>query len=299
MMPFGATNEVCESGFMPTFKVQGRVYHRVGSLLPLPNEEHRFLQIYFMDDEQPEAKQRCNNIPGLRQDVILKLQKMLYQHNSYANVFRVSLQRMASDEYKVIIKAVKRPAGEHERCFNEPVTNEVAIVIADNEFDRRGIILEKRNNQLQRVAETHRSYDALQYPLIFWEGEDDYHFLIRQVNSRTGMSISGKKVSAMDFYAYRMMMRAGNVNHISRRRQLFYQFVVDMYAKIESERLLYMRLNEKKLRVDEYIHLRDPIANDGNTNNLGQLVILSSTFTGSLRYMHEYTQDAMTDIRNY
>ena len=96
-------------------------------------------------------------------------------------------------------------------------------------------ILEKKNNQLQRVAETHRSYDALQYPLIFWEGEDGYHFLIMQTDPTTGMPVDRKKVSAMDFYAYRIMMRTDAINHILRCRQLFHQFIVDMYAKIESE----------------------------------------------------------------
>ena len=64
MTSFGTTNEVCEPGFMPTFKVQGQVYHRVGSPLPPPNKEHQFLQIYFMGDEQKEADRRCKNIPG-------------------------------------------------------------------------------------------------------------------------------------------------------------------------------------------------------------------------------------------
>ena len=50
-----------------------------------------------------------------------------------------------------------------------------------------------------------------------------------------------------------------------------------MYAKIESERLRYIRLNQRKLRVEEYIHLRDAVANDGNTENLGALVILPAT----------------------
>ena len=40
MTSFGATKEICEPGFMPTFKVQGQVYHRVGSLLPLADGEH-------------------------------------------------------------------------------------------------------------------------------------------------------------------------------------------------------------------------------------------------------------------
>lgn len=298
MTSFGATNVVSESGFMPTFKVQGQVYHKLGSLLPLPNKEHQFLQIYFMGDEQKEANQRCNNIPGTRPEIVLELQKMLHQQNVYVQMFKTALQRMPSNELKVHIRADKTPAGEHPRRFNEPVTNEVAIVIVGNEFDRRDILLEKRSAEIQRVSETHRSYDALQYPLIFWEGEDGYNFLIKQINPRTGMS-TDKKVSAMAFYAYRMMVRTGSVNHILRCSQLFHQYVVDMYAKIESERLLYVRLHQKELRVDNYIHLRDAIANDGNVNNLGQLLILPSTFTGSPRHMHEYTQDAMTYVRNY
>ena len=93
------------------------------------------------------------------------------------------------------------------------------------------------------------------------------------INSDTGISGNTKKVSATNFYAYKMMLRAIAVNHIVRCRQLFHQFVLDMYAKIESERLLFVCLNQKKLRVDDYIHLRDAVAGDGNTSNVGQLVI--------------------------
>ncbi|KIH43787.1 hypothetical protein ANCDUO_26201, partial [Ancylostoma duodenale] len=70
-----------------------------------------------------------------------------------------------------------------------------------------------------------------------------------------------------------------------------------MYAKIESERLLYIRLNQRKLRVDDYIQLRDAVANDGNSTDVGRLVILPATFTGSPRHMHEYAQDAMLYVR--
>ena len=54
MTSFSTTKEVYEPGFMSTFKIQGQVYHCVGSLLPPSNEEHKFLQIYFMGDEQQE-----------------------------------------------------------------------------------------------------------------------------------------------------------------------------------------------------------------------------------------------------
>jgi hypothetical protein len=94
------------------------------------------------------------------------------------------------------------------------------------------------------VAETHRTYGASQYSLIFWAGEDGYYFLILQIDPTAGLPIDGKKVLAMNLYAYMIMVRAGVDNHILRCRQLFHQlFIVDMYAKIESERLLFVRLN--------------------------------------------------------
>ena len=84
-----------------------------------------------------------------------------------------------------------------------------------------------------------------------------------------------------------------------RCRQLFHQYLTDMYAKIESERLLFIRLNQKSLRTESYIHLRDAITNDKNPKNHGQLVILPSSFTGSPRNMHEYAQDSFAYVRKY
>lgn len=103
----------------------------------------------------------------------------------------------------------------------------------------------------------------------------------------------------MNFYAYRMMVRANEENHLMKYCKLFHQYAVDMYAKIESERLAYIRFNQTKLRSEEYIHLRDALNNDGNAANIGQLTILPATYMGSPRHMHEYTQDAMTYVRNY
>lgn len=39
---------------------------------------------------------------------------------------------------------------------------------------------------------------------------------------------------------------------------------VDMYEKVENERLTFIRLSQAKLRSEEYIHLRDAINADGN-----------------------------------
>ena len=41
----------------------------------------------------------------------------------------------------------------------------------------------------------------------------------------------------MYFYAYRMMIRQDADNHLLRYRRLFQQYSVDMYIKVETERL--------------------------------------------------------------
>lgn len=60
-----------------------------------------------------------------------------------------------------------------------------------------------------------------------------------------------------------------------------------------------LQLNQSTLRVEQYVHLKDAISIDGNSNNYGKLIILPSSFQGSPRHMHEYTQNLMTYVKNY
>lgn len=93
------------------------------------------------------------------------------------------------------------------------------------------------------------------------------------------------------------MRRVGSINPLHRAQDLFHQFSVDMAAKME--RLGFIKLNQKRLRCDCYIHLQDGIRNEVNPRNLEKACILPSSFTGGPRYMHARTQDAMTYIRHY
>ncbi|GFW73040.1 helitron_like_N domain-containing protein [Trichonephila clavipes] len=223
-----------------------------------------------------------------------KLGKKDRVHTALARSLETNEQRQARQQRE----RDKTPIGQHRRQFNAPTIDEVAIVRVGEEFNSRDIILHRRNGDVQRVSETHRSYDALQYPILFCQGEYGYHFNINMKNPTTNVDIN-KKVSAMNYYVYRMMIRENADNHILKCRQLFHQYIVDMYAKLESERLLYIRLNQVKLCSGEYIYLRDAVVNDGNLSELEKMVILPSTFTGSPRHKHEYAQDAMTYVRAY
>ena len=50
---------ISKYNYMPTFKVQGQIYHCAESLLPIPNADHKFLQIYFMGNTGEQIDQRC------------------------------------------------------------------------------------------------------------------------------------------------------------------------------------------------------------------------------------------------
>lgn len=215
---------------MPTFKIQGQVYHQAGSLLPLPDEDSKFLQIYFMGNNETEIAQRQTIFDGARQEIISELQNLFHARNHLVCLFKTALDQMPADNYRIVIRADKTPAGEHERRFNAPMIDEVAVVmVGAEECNCRDIVLKKRDENLKRIAETHRSYDALQYPVLFWEGEDGYSFHVYQINPVT-KAITTKKVSSKDFYAYRIMIRQGKTNHVLQCRDIFHRFI-DIYLR--------------------------------------------------------------------
>ena len=72
--------------------------------------------------------------------------------------------------------------------------------------------------------------------------------------------------------------------------RLFHQFAVDVYAKIEQQRLNYIRIKQKKICVDLYCGLADTVAaGDVDSRELGRKIALPS-YTGSPRKMFEFTR---------
>ncbi|GFT29866.1 uncharacterized protein TNCV_4892451 [Trichonephila clavipes] len=136
MTSFGSSKQVIKTGFMPTFKVQGQVYHRIGSIFPCLAEEPKFLQIYFIDSNTKQAEQCCKIVQQVKQDLVLKLQDMLQHNNSYIKSFKSAIKKLRPD-FHIIIHADKVLAGEHSRCFNEPTASEVAFIMAGDQHGKR------------------------------------------------------------------------------------------------------------------------------------------------------------------
>lgn len=184
MTSFGASQICNKKEYLPTFKIQGQVYHTIGSLLPETNMQSKFLQIYFMGDEVSELNQRCGIYSDLDSDIMLKLQRLLHKENNLVKMFKYALENMPSNEYTLLFKADKVPCGAHKKQYCVPSVNDVAVIMVNDECESRDIILHKRNLSLQRIREIHRSYDALQYPILFVRGEDGYHLNIKDRNNQ-------------------------------------------------------------------------------------------------------------------
>ncbi|CAH2107469.1 unnamed protein product [Euphydryas editha] len=96
------------------------------------------------------------------------------ERNRYQEHRNVALDpHRATFNYNVAIDYSSRPhnhqtlVGQHARCFNAPTIDVVAVIIVGENLENRDIVLHRRNDQLQRVSKTHRSYDALQYHILF------------------------------------------------------------------------------------------------------------------------------------
>ena len=193
---------------MPTFKVQGQIYHNIGPLTPAAEQRPEFVQVYFIDDRGQQADARLSwqidRESQLNRHTTLCLQDMLHEHNEHVRIFKTALEQRTPDmpDYRVVIRADRVPRRQHQRTFNAPSGNDVAALLPEGQEGYRDIVLSNRDSRIKRITEIHRSYDSLQYSLLFPRGEDGYTILCRQKDPKTNQ-ITEKKMSMLQFYAFK------------------------------------------------------------------------------------------------
>ena len=294
MTSFGC-NQRKLPGWIPTFTVHGQVCHRIGSIHS-PDDQLKCLQIYFIDSHETQVQLRLT--PGtLRHNIIHhRLTEMFHEVNNHVSNLKHALEYLHdldSPELRVVIHEDKRPANQHPRRYNALAGGEIGILIPNEPNAVSDIVLHQRDGHLQHISELQRSYDSLQYPLLFLPYRGDGYSICL-------LSDGGRKITQMQYYAYHIMYRSNNRLLLCRR--LFQQFLVDAYCKIETELLHYMRRSQKALCTVSYQYFRDSLLagdGDGDARNIGQRVILPWSFTGGPRNMHERQQDSITYVRPY
>jgi hypothetical protein len=106
-----------------------------------------------------------------------------------------------------------------------------------------------------------------------------------------------KKITTQERACYHMHDRnpASHALFVYGKR-LYQEWGVDQYSKVESQRLFYIRNNQGPLHAAIYGGVADVVA---NTDNLGKLIVLPSSFIGGHRHMAQLYQDSMAIVRQY
>ncbi|KAI3801999.1 hypothetical protein L1987_30120 [Smallanthus sonchifolius] len=290
------------------FRLSGQNYHTMGSLLPEHGSKPKFSQLYIYDTENEVSNRQgvfgesrngsTSSSQLLDIEIIQYLKVMLDSNNELVKSYRIvrdCLHVNPQADLKLRLIGRRQQDG---RMYNLPTSSEVAALIVGDigdSFESRYIIVRTQAGSLHRISELHPSYLPLQYPLLFPYGDDGYRV---DIPHRDVTSISKNKrqsCTMREFFAYRIQDRVNNFSLILNSRRLFQQFLVDAYTMVESERLFFIRKQQKVLRCESFENLRN-VQNQGNTDisNLGQRVILPSSFTGGARYMMQNYLDAMS-----
>nr|GEX81442.1 hypothetical protein [Tanacetum cinerariifolium] len=155
-----------------TFRVQGRIYHKVDQLVPRDGEP-RYLQLYFYDPES-EFEHRLK-WPNLDRKIVTILSRVLAP-NPYVQTFRSLGNIGPLDKYRVKLTTSFK---EDQRLYNRLTTSEVAgIWVEGNEnitTYKRSIVVYGRSKYPTHIQAYFACYDPLSYSMLFPNGEAGWH----------------------------------------------------------------------------------------------------------------------------
>ncbi|PWA69614.1 hypothetical protein CTI12_AA297070 [Artemisia annua] len=143
----------------------------------LPNRpRRRQVTMHSSSTRRQRRPNLQNRVPRSMQDIVENLIELLDDHNELVQLFRTARNKMAEvdiPEFKVRLFGVVG-SRQHELSAGDSIG---AIVFeggpdVETDFD---VVIEQHDRTLKRVNKLNASYMSLQFPLIFFFGEDGYH----------------------------------------------------------------------------------------------------------------------------
>lgn len=298
-------------GGPPFYKIHGQMYHRVGSTTPAPGYAPSYAQLYFMDTGEALRQMQGKTENHKCLDVVMaELQTMLYDVNQNVQHFKHMREIEAEEEALALAESrsvnhvsmfVKADGSRDIRRYNTPTTEEIAVVFEAKDGappSHHDIVLCRRNGPLKHISSLHPLGDAFVYPLIHPFGNPGWqpgmkHNPDRATRTRDSLTL-------LQYYCYQIAIR-NDGSHIHGLGQLFQQFCVGAYVKVEGQRLTFLRGKQKELRVDSYKGLIDFAHSKACEDGIraGKIVVLPSSFIGSPRNMHQNCLDALSMVCSY
>ena len=214
------------------------------------------------------------------------------------------------DDVKFVIHANEKAMPGHIRKCNVPEASEVAALIVGQQHGKIDIALRRRSEydangfgKLNSINLSHRMYGPLAYPLLFPYVKDGWHIMVKHNDSRGNL----QKFSPKKFHSRLLFESISDFNPLLNYGRLFQQYLCEMFIKVETERISWLRHNQSMLRASDYTHLCELLANaasnkkevnerTGNTEqnsalNVGSLVVFASFYIGSDRYIRQKMHD--------
>ncbi|KAE8251462.1 hypothetical protein A4X13_0g3984 [Tilletia indica] len=314
-----------------TFKVQGQVYHQIGSLLPTANSTPSFAQCYFVDtDAATELNMRLSAAASpTHHETGAIIRTALNWVNPYASFLRYvrpDLEGPLAAGQNVAIQMLQPDPvnGPDPRRYNRPTAAEVAAVVVNlsaSSTSGRDIVITYNDGPLRRVNEHHPSFIALRFPLLnpyghfgwhqqiplgrdspqalFSADPDVHQAALEHPDTVFGRGRGGSyRVSLEQFHAYHLHVRPV-FSTLLHARTLLQEYVVDAWIVVEANRLSFIRYNQGTIRADLYNGVQDALMNGTDLHRVGTKIILPSSFTGGPRFWQQRFHDAMALVRQF
>lgn len=323
---------IVHSSGVPIVKIGGELYHRIGSLLPVPGVRPRYLQTY-VHDEGEDARMafvrsgmqsrhgEATDQPRL--SVIRRIAGVLARINPYVQVLLNNRERLdlAGAEVSLLLTTIEPHAASRDfNRYNRPVAKEVALLIENgsgtHEPYKMDIIVHRRNGSLQRVSEDHSAYLPFRFILLFPFGTQGWttnlptgtlHGWVPDPrgNKDTSMSRFSRlklhihtAVSSRAWYRFHLHPRANlPLPTIHYGRKLFQEFIITGYASIEQRELKYLTDKLGNHRMETHSRVQEAVMTGAALRHIGTRRILSAQHVGSPRYMSSQYHDCMAIVR--
>ncbi|XP_020266260.1 uncharacterized protein LOC109841725 [Asparagus officinalis] len=222
----------------------------------------------------------------VEQRFIDKRSKRQQQRQNVFEFFRMVRDRVKENELLAVQLIIKSSCNGDGRLQNMPIVSEIAGLIVGNIDETiavRDIVVYDRKMGLSRISDLHPSFMAMQYPLLFPYGEDGFRLGISLEGESNNSNMKRKDVTMMEYAAFRIQQRCNEGHTLILLGKLLQTYIVDMFTCIEEDRLLWVRLNQTKLRAELYCGIKDAIfRGDTDGAQVGKRIFLPSSFTDAV-----------------
>lgn len=233
------------------FKVHGQTYHKTSHLLPPSSQAPQYAQLYVIDStqatsvrQQHAANQKCSP------RILDQIDRFFRANNRLAQTYQlmrevenqhVQAAIAAGEEPPQVSMIFKRDRQSDQRRFNEPTSNEIAMIFCDRDGEpplERDIRIYPRNleNPRQQFVNLNilsPNMDPMTYALLYPYGEPGWQ-PNWQCESYADVQLNRVRVNvSMQQYKVAQTAIRDEFNPILNAGKLTQQWMVDSYLQVK------------------------------------------------------------------